>query len=85
MEGGREEGRKLKTPSFLYITSLLFASSFFSLAPSLPPSLPLSLSVVALIPLCENMPSGSAFKPGDVVTAMNGKTIEVCVSTVEYL
>ena len=33
--------------------------------------------VVALIPLCENMPSGSAVKPGDVVTAMNGKTIEV--------
>ena len=27
--------------------------------------------------LCENMTSGSAYKPGDVVTAMNGKTIEV--------
>ncbi len=35
--------------------------------------------VVALVPLCENMPSGNAVKPGDVVTAMNGKTIEVCV------
>lgn len=34
-------------------------------------------SVVALVPLCENMPSGNAVKPGDVVTAMNGKTIEV--------
>ena len=34
-------------------------------------------SLVALIPLCENMPSGTAFKPGDIVTAMNGKTIEV--------
>lgn len=33
--------------------------------------------VVALVPLCENMPSGNAVKPGDVVTAMNGKTIEV--------
>ena len=30
------------------------------------------------MPLCENMPSGSASKPGDVVTAMNGKTIQVC-------
>lgn len=29
------------------------------------------------MPLCENMPSGKAVKPGDVVTAMNGKTIEV--------
>lgn len=35
------------------------------------------INVTALVPLCENMPSGSAFKPGDVVTAMNGKTIEV--------
>lgn len=30
-----------------------------------------------LIPLCENMPGGRAVKPGDVLTAMNGKTIEV--------
>lgn len=35
------------------------------------------INVTALVPLCENMPSGSANKPGDVVTAMNGKTIEV--------
>ena len=35
--------------------------------------------LVGLTPLCENMPSGCAVKPGDVVTAMNGKTIEVCV------
>ena len=35
------------------------------------------LFVQALIPLCENMPSGRANKPGDVVTAMNGKTIQV--------
>lgn len=29
------------------------------------------------MPLCENMPSGRATKPGDVHTAMNGKTIQV--------
>lgn len=39
-------------------------------------------SVVALAPLCENMPSGNAVKPGDVVTAMNGKSIEVSRSLV---
>ena len=33
--------------------------------------------VVGLIPLVENMPSGSATKPGDVLVARNGKTIEV--------
>lgn len=30
-----------------------------------------------LAPLCENMPSGKATKPGDVVKAKNGKTIQV--------
>ncbi|XP_028391159.1 cytosol aminopeptidase-like [Dendronephthya gigantea] len=39
--------------------------------------LELPLNVIAVMPLCENMPSGSANKPGDVVTAMNGKTIEI--------
>lgn len=34
------------------------------------------LNVVALIPACENMPSGKAVKPGDVVTSMSGQTIE---------
>ncbi|XP_071477827.1 cytosol aminopeptidase-like [Diadema antillarum] len=40
-------------------------------------TLELPVNVVGLIPLCENMPSGSAVKPGDVLTAMNGKTIQV--------
>jgi leucyl aminopeptidase len=35
------------------------------------------VNVVAIAALAENMPSGSATRPGDVVTAMNGKTIEV--------
>ena len=33
--------------------------------------------VTALIPATENMPSGDAFKPGDVITSMSGKTIEI--------
>jgi len=39
--------------------------------------LKLNVNVVAVMPLCENMPSGSATKPGDVITAMNGTTIQV--------
>ena len=35
------------------------------------------MTLTAVIPSTENMPSGSAVKPGDIVTAMNGKTIEV--------
>jgi leucyl aminopeptidase len=34
------------------------------------------LNVVMLIAACENMPSGRAVKPGDVVTSMSGQTIE---------
>jgi leucyl aminopeptidase len=35
------------------------------------------LDVTAIAPCTENMPGGNATKPGDVVTAMNGRTIEV--------
>jgi len=35
------------------------------------------LNLVCLVPTCENMPSGKAVKPGDVVTSMSGQTIEV--------
>ncbi|MBN3725853.1 leucyl aminopeptidase [Burkholderia sp. Ac-20379] len=37
----------------------------------------LKLNVVAIVPTCENMPSGLATKPGDIVTSMKGLTIEV--------
>jgi len=33
--------------------------------------------LVVVAPVCENMPSGSAQRPGDIIRAMNGKTIEV--------
>ena len=35
------------------------------------------INVTAIVPATENLPSGSALKPGDILTAMNGKTIEV--------
>jgi leucyl aminopeptidase len=39
--------------------------------------LELSLPVVAVVGATENMPGGGAFRPGDILTAMNGKTIEI--------
>ena len=36
-----------------------------------------AINVVGIVPATENMPGGRATKPGDVFTAMNGKTIEV--------
>ncbi|MBU6486626.1 MAG: leucyl aminopeptidase, partial [Burkholderiales bacterium] len=37
----------------------------------------LKLNVVGIVPAVENMPSGKATKPGDIVTSMSGLTIEV--------
>ncbi|MDL2284214.1 leucyl aminopeptidase [Oxalobacter sp. OttesenSCG-928-P03] len=34
-------------------------------------------NVIGVIPSCENMPSGHANKPGDIVTSMSGQTIEI--------
>jgi leucyl aminopeptidase len=36
-----------------------------------------AVRVLCVVCSCENMPSGRAYKPGDVLTAMSGKTIEV--------
>jgi leucyl aminopeptidase len=41
------------------------------------PSVTLPLRVVGLVPAAENMPGGRALKPGDVLRAMNGTTIEI--------
>jgi len=35
------------------------------------------IDVVAVLPATENLPSGTALKPGDVITQLNGKTVEV--------
>jgi leucyl aminopeptidase len=39
--------------------------------------LDLPLHVVGVIAAAENLPSGTAYRPGDIVTAMSGKTIEI--------
>jgi leucyl aminopeptidase len=39
--------------------------------------LELPVNVVACVPATENMPSGTATKPGDIITQLNGKTVEV--------
>jgi len=37
----------------------------------------LPIHLIAVVPATENMPSGTAVKPGDVITQYNGKTVEV--------
>jgi leucyl aminopeptidase len=43
----------------------------------------LPLHIVGLLPATENMPGSRAYKPGDVLVAMNGKTIEVISTDAE--
>jgi leucyl aminopeptidase len=40
-------------------------------------ALDIPVRITAVVPSTENMPSGHSMKPGDIVTAMNGKTIEI--------
>ena len=39
--------------------------------------LSLPLNLIGLIPATENLPSGKAIKPGDIITSRSGKTIEI--------
>ncbi|TSC59386.1 MAG: leucyl aminopeptidase [Parcubacteria group bacterium Gr01-1014_107] len=39
--------------------------------------LKLKRNVIGLVPAVENMPSGESYRPGDILTSMSGKTIEV--------
>jgi leucyl aminopeptidase len=43
----------------------------------------LPVHVVGLIATCENMPSGTAYRPADVIRARNGKTIEIISTDAE--
>jgi leucyl aminopeptidase len=46
-------------------------------------ALKLPLDIVAITPCSENLPGGAALKPGDVVRAINGKTIEIISTDAE--
>ena len=41
------------------------------------------INVTALVPATENLPDGAAIKPGDILRAMNGKTIEIVTTDAE--
>ncbi|MFA5073100.1 MAG: leucyl aminopeptidase [Nitrospirota bacterium] len=46
-------------------------------------ALKLPITVVGLVPATENMPSGSAYKPGDVLHTLSGQTIEILSTDAE--
>ncbi|MHB0912244.1 MAG: leucyl aminopeptidase [Armatimonadota bacterium] len=42
-----------------------------------------AIEVIGIVPATENMPSGSAYRPGDVITMMSGKTVEISTTDAE--
>ncbi|UJF19598.1 leucyl aminopeptidase [Vibrio sp. SS-MA-C1-2] len=52
------------------------ASSVFGAMKALA-KLNLPINVIGVIAGCENMPGGNAYRPGDILTTMSGKTVEV--------
>ena len=40
-------------------------------------SLKIPVNLTVIVPACENLPSGTATRPGDIVTSMSGQTIEI--------
>jgi leucyl aminopeptidase len=45
--------------------------------------LKLKVNVIAVIPATENMPGGHAYKPGDIISSLSGKTIEIISTDAE--
>src|SRR3974390_2490471 len=45
--------------------------------------LKLPINLVVIVPTCENMPSGGAVKPADIVTTMSGQTVEILKTDAE--
>jgi leucyl aminopeptidase len=37
----------------------------------------LPVNVIAIVPACENLPSSTATRPGDIVKSMSGQTVEI--------
>jgi leucyl aminopeptidase len=42
-----------------------------------------NINLAVIIPATENLPSGSAMRPGDIITMMNGKTVEIISTDAE--
>lgn len=40
-------------------------------------ALKLPINVTAVVPTCENLPSGTATRPGDIIKSMSGQTVEI--------
>ena len=71
-------GISLKDPQDMHMMKFDMSGAAAVLATaSVVARLGLKLNLIAIAPCTENLPGGHATKPGDVVTSMSGKTVEV--------
>ena len=58
-------------------TREFISESLFELRKVVWPTRQETLRITGVIPSTDNLPSGSAYKPGEIITMMNGKTVEI--------
>ena len=70
-------GLNIKTANMAAMTSDMSGAAAVVAAVVAIAALKLPVEVTATVPMAENMPSGSAYRPSDVLTMRNGQTVEV--------
>ena len=71
-------GISLKDPTDMHLMKYdMSGAAAIMAAAGVVSQLGLPLNLIAIAPCTENLPGGNATKPGDVVTSMSGKTVEV--------
>jgi leucyl aminopeptidase len=70
-------GLNLKTANLTWMKSDMGGGAAVIASTLAIAALKLPVEVIATVPMAENMPSGSSYRPSDVITMRNGRTVEV--------
>jgi len=76
-------GLNLKTANMTWMKSDMGGAAAVLTSTVAAAALKLPIEITATVPMAENMPSGSAYRPSDVVTMRNGRTVEVADTDAE--
>jgi leucyl aminopeptidase len=76
-------GLNIKTANMIWMKSDMGGAAAVVAATIAIAALKLPVEVVATVPMAENMPSGSSYRPSDILTLRNGRTVEVADTDAE--
>jgi leucyl aminopeptidase len=76
-------GLNLKTANLTWMKSDMGGAAAVIASTVAAAALKLPIEVTATVPMAENMPSGSAYRPSDVITMRGGRTVEVADTDAE--